>query len=149
MELKGPFDHDAVGQYLAQARIPIRLSCNRLSGFPLVASHWVMWHEDSLWCAVQQSSAIARALRRDNRCGFEISGDSPPYFGVRGSATASLHSDRGPEVLAQLIDRYLSSRESSLANWLLRRAATEVAIELRPRTLFSWDYRDRMADSGS
>lgn len=42
------------------------------------------------------------------------------------------------------IDRHLGDRSSDLARWLLGRADGETAVALAPRTLVSWDYRQRM-----
>lgn len=144
MQLKGPFDREAIDRFLGEACIPVRLSCNRASGFPLVASHWFIWEGGSLWCAVQEDSAVANLIARDGRCGFEVSRDLPPYFGLRGCGEATLQKDKGEETLRLLIDRYLGDETTPLKTWLLARAATETAVELKPETLFSWDYRARM-----
>ena len=143
--LSGPWDLARIHKHLDDTVIPIRLSCNRRSGFPLVASHWFMRKDDSIWCAVQEGSAVARALRRDARCGFEVSGDQPPYFGVRGSALVNLHENLGGDALRELLARYHGNLRSRFAQWLMGRAETEVAIELRPTAYYSWDYRARMS----
>ncbi len=77
--------------------------------------------------------------------GFEIAGDSPPYFGVRGRGTANLLAAAEVDVLPRLLDRYGIDRDSSLASWLLSRRATELTIKLMPEWITSWDYRDRMS----
>jgi len=73
--------------------------------------------------------------------------ETPPYFGVRGTGAATLHGDRGEEVLRELIDRYLANTDSKIARFLLERAEHETAISIEPETLVSWDYRERMGDS--
>lgn len=144
-KISGPWDLERIHEHLDDAAIPIRLSCNRRSGFPLVASHWFVRKDESIWCAVQGASAVARALTRDPRCGFEVSGDQPPYFGVRGSAQVTVHGDLGGDTLRELLARYHGNLRSRFAQWLMGRADTEVALELRPVAYYSWDYRSRMS----
>ncbi|MDJ0851669.1 MAG: pyridoxamine 5'-phosphate oxidase family protein [Myxococcota bacterium] len=149
MRLRGPWSRDQAALFLEHARLPIRLACNTGSGFPVVASLWFVWLEESLWCATQQDAAIAGILARDPRCAFEVAGDAPPYHGVRGRAVASLHPGRGEELLRRLVARYVDDPDSPFAGWLLGRSAREVAIRLEPQRLFSWDYRARMRDTGT
>jgi len=46
--------------------------------------------------------------------------------------------------LLRLLDRYLGSRDSGFATWLIERASTEVAIRIEPTWLTSWDFSKRM-----
>ena len=140
----GPWSASETLRFLAQTRVPLRLAANGASGHPLLASLWFTADNGRLWCATQRNSRIATLLARDPRCAFEVAPESRPYHGVRGQALASLHDERGAETLALLIDRYLGGRESALARWLLGRAERETAIALEPRSLVSWDYRERM-----
>ena len=91
-----------------------------------------------------------RALaRREPRCGFELARDAPPYQGVRARGMARLEKARGAEILGRLLDRYLGSRETPLARWLVSRAAQEVAIRIEPERLTSWDFTERMRHEGA
>ncbi len=144
MKLRGPWSRDQVAAFLDEAGVPIRLACNTESGFPVVASLWFVHLEGSLWCATQHEAAIARLIARDPRCAFEVAGDAPPYRGVRGRGLATLHPGRGAEVLRLLVDRYVEDEASPFARWLLGRADREVAIQLEPQRLYTWDYRERM-----
>ena len=144
MQLKGPWTRAEVDAFLASAHIPIRLAVNRASGHPLLASLWFLPDGDTLWCATQRDSHIVAALARDPRCAFEVAPEAAPYRGVRGRALASLHPERGEEILRLLIERYLGDPSSRFARWLLGRARSETALALAPRTLFDWDYRERM-----
>ena len=49
------------------------------------------------------------------------------------------------DLLGNLVDRYLGSRETKFASWLLRRSDDEVKIELDIRWMTSWDYSGRMS----
>lgn len=149
MHCKGPWSREEIDRFLGAARIPMRLAVNGTSGHPVLASLWFMPQGDMLWCATQRHSSIASALARDPRCAFEIAPDALPYHGVRGQALASLHDERGEEILRLLIDRYLGGTGSDLARWLLSRTRNETAIALAPRSLVSWDYRERMAGFGT
>ena len=111
----------------------------------MLVSLWFVPEHDRLWCATQRGARVAALLARDPRCAFEIAPDAPPYRGVRGQALASLHPERGAELLGLVIDRYLGNRSSRFARWLLARADSETAIALEPRSFTSWDYRERMS----
>jgi nitroimidazol reductase NimA-like FMN-containing flavoprotein (pyridoxamine 5'-phosphate oxidase superfamily) len=136
-----------VAQYLEEMRIPLRLAAVTESGWPLVLSLWYVLDDAKLWCATQDTAKIVRYLEADSRCAFEVASERPPYRGVRGQGRARLSSERGKEVLETLLDRYLSGRESPLAQRLLAKADTETAIEITPTTLFTWDYTSRMRRS--
>jgi len=144
MHCKGPWSRVEIDRFLGAARIPLRLAVNGASGHPILASLWYVHQGDTLWCATQRGASVAAALARDPRCAFEIAPEGLPYHGVRGQALASLHDERGEEILRLLIERYLGDATSGFARWLLGRARSETAIALAPRTLVSWDYRERM-----
>ncbi len=146
MHSKGPWSRRDVDHFLANTPIPVRLAVNGASGHPVLASLWYTHQGGTIWCATQRGSSIVSSLARDPRCAFEIAPDGLPYHGLRGQALASLHDDRGEEILRLLIERYLGDPSSGLARWLLGRADSETAIALAPRTLVSWDYRKRMRD---
>lgn len=138
----GPWDSAAAADFLQQARIPVRVATH--GTYPLVQSLWFLIEDDVLWCATQADSVLVRRLARDDRCGFEVSPDTPPYRGVRGFGRATLHPDHASIVLPQLIDRYVPDREGTLADWLLSRVDTEVAIRIEPVRVSTWDYAQRM-----
>jgi hypothetical protein len=147
MEYKGPWSKERIKRFLRENRIPVRVACNGASGHPVLISLWFIALEDMLWCATPRTARIASILTRDPRCAFEVSVEKPPYCGVRGPAIATLHDDRGEEILHKLIDRYLGSSTSRLAQFLLARVESETAIGIEPKTLVSWDYEKRMVDA--
>lgn len=140
----GPWDTTAIEAFLADAVIPIRIaSAGRTA--PLVQSLWYLYAEGSLWCCTQRDALLARRLTADPRCGFEVSGDSPPYRGVRGHGRAELLASRAADILPALIDRYLGDADAPLAAWLLSRLDSEVAVRIHALTVTSFDYSPRMA----
>jgi len=140
----GPWDREAIEAFLRDTVIPIRLaSAGRTS--PLVQSLWFLYDEGSLWCCTQREAVLTRRLIADSRCGFEVSGDLPPYRGVRGTATAEVLPERAADVLPRLIDRYLGDAPNQLASWLLSRLDREVAIRLHDLRLTSFDFTTRMS----
>jgi hypothetical protein len=147
MNPTGPWDTAQARRFLTDMRVPLRLAVHGTSGHPVLVSLWYLPLEGRLWCATQQSAHAARLLERDPRCGYEVSVESPPYRGVRGTARATLHAGRGEEILRGLIDRYLESDTSRLAQSLLARVDTEVAISIEPRTMVTWDFEERMRDA--
>jgi len=142
--IRGPWSEAEVGAFLETAVVPLRLGCQRPSGFPLVLSIWFVHEAGALWCATQARSRVARLLADDPRCGFEVAADAPPYRGVRGPAEATLVPERGEAVLRAVLARYQGGVESPLARWLLARAASEVALRIAPLGWTSFDYTPRM-----
>ncbi len=143
----GPWTESEVREFLAASCIPMRLAANTASGFPVILSLWFLPDGDDLLAAVHQEARIAERLRDDPRCAFEIAPNEPPYRGVRGQATASLEPEGASALLGNLLDRYLGSRDSSLARFLLGRADEELVVRLRPSLIASWDYAARMKDA--
>ena len=147
MKSKDQWLEPEIQRLLDETRIPVRLSCNGASGCPVLASLWYLPEDGRLWCATQRSANVAKLLARDSQCAFEVSVESMPYRGVRGQGLATLHDDRGEEILLKLLDRYLGDSKSQLARSLLAQVATETAIAIEPKTIFSWDYTERMTGS--
>ena len=144
MTQKGPWSNDRVQEFFHEVRVPIRIACNGASGHPILASLWFLPQDGKLWCATQRGSSVVSLLTRDARCAFEVSVETPPYRGVRGTGAATLHEDGAIDLLRVLIERYLGDTSPKLADLLLSRAAHEVAICIEPQTLVSWDFRERM-----
>ncbi|MAT49961.1 MAG: pyridoxamine 5'-phosphate oxidase [Porticoccaceae bacterium] len=130
--------------YLHTMTIPMRLACLGSNGFPLVASHWYRYQDGELFSALHQNSLVARHLRENPRCSFEIAADTLPYRGARGQGIAHLHREGAGECLEQLIVRYLGDTDSKLAQWLLSRRNEEYMVRITPRWITSWDFTERM-----
>jgi hypothetical protein len=145
--LKGPWQQEQVDRYLQDCTYPLRLACVGDDGFPRVVSVWYGYDGSQLHCVSHRSSQLVALLERDQRVGFELAPNEPPYHGVRGQGVASLDSDADGTVLSELLTRYLGGADSKLGQWLLSRAQDEVLISIAPQRLFSWDYRERMAQA--
>lgn len=144
MRRTGPWSIERIEAHLAETTVPLRLACVETSGHPRVLSLWFEWREGALWCATSRRSRLAAWLAAEPRCGFEVVPDAPPYRGVRGRALAALDPQRGAEVLERLVDRYVGSRDTRLARWLLARSADELAVRLEPLSFASLDFSARM-----
>ncbi len=144
MKTKGPWSQAQIDEYFQTSQIPIRLGCNGGNGTPLLVSLWFTLLNGRLWCASQKNSRIVQKLRRDSRCAFEVSNENFPYKGVRGTGKANIIPELGKEFLERLIKRYLGSSNPALSTFLLSRSQHEVAIEIEPSTLMSWDFQNRM-----
>jgi nitroimidazol reductase NimA-like FMN-containing flavoprotein (pyridoxamine 5'-phosphate oxidase superfamily) len=144
IEPSGPWTSAEARSFLCATAIPLRLSAVSPSGFPIVVSLWFVSDENVIWCATSKAAKVVRFLMANEKCGFEVAADQPPYRGLRGQARARICPDRGQEILVRLIDRYLENRECRLARWLMARAESEVAICLDPIRIQSWDYTSRM-----
>ena len=91
-----------------------------------------------------EKAALLKYLSNNSKCGFEVAGDLAPYRGVRGRWYAKLNEIRGSEILHILIKKYLKDKKSQLSDFLLRRVENEVAIEIKPLSVFHYDYSNRM-----
>ena len=144
--LKGPWNLREIEQFLGDVTFPLRLACTSRDGYPRVVSVWYAYHDAALLCVSHRKSALVKLLEQDPRVGFEVSPNDPPYHGVRGQGQASLAPLGDHDVLETLLDRYLGQQESRVGNWLLARKDEEMLITISPERMFSWDYRQRMAD---
>ncbi|MDO8863326.1 pyridoxamine 5'-phosphate oxidase family protein [Haliea sp. E1-2-M8] len=144
--LKGPWSRREIEQFLEDSRFPLRLACTSRDGYPRVVSVWYAHVDGALLCVSHRKSALVKLLEQDSRVGFEVSPNAPPYHGVRGQGRVSLAPLGDHDVLETLLDRYLGQQESRVGNWLLARKDEETLITLYPERMFSWDYRQRMAD---
>lgn len=133
-------------QDLLEKKIPIRFSCISKTGWPVILSLWYLQKNGKIYCATQKNAKVVEYLRVNPRCGFEIASEKPPYLGIRGRGKVVLKEDISLEILESLIERYLGNQESSLAKFLLSQKDNEIAIEIIPSKLFSWDYSKRMKD---
>ena len=126
------------------SKIPIRVSCLKNNGVPIVVSLWYVNMDDKIYCATQKTAKILKYLEKNPVCGFEIAGDSPPYIGIRGDGTIKILNDKGESVLFALIDKYLGKKETHLSKFLKNKLKTEVAIEIEPKSVHNYDYSVRM-----
>ena len=138
------WNEEEVENHLLHSRIPCRLATVTKDGFPHVMSLWYLYQEGCIFCSVQRKTFIVDWLLQNPQCGFEIASDKPPYKGIRGRGTASLEIGKSNNILPLLINRYLGSCESDLAQKLLARPETEVTIRIIPNWLTSWDFTSRM-----
>jgi nitroimidazol reductase NimA-like FMN-containing flavoprotein (pyridoxamine 5'-phosphate oxidase superfamily) len=136
-----------IEQYLAEMKIPMRLSCVTDSGWPVGLSLWYLYEDGHFYCATQASAKVVGYLQKDSRCAFEVAGDQPPYRGVRGQATAVILPDQGLEILSRLLTRYLGDTDNPLAQKLLSRPTPEVALRITPVNHTTWDFTTRMKKS--
>ena len=131
--------------FLTRACVPIRLACLTRADWPITISLWYIYiYGRKILLCYPGKCPILKYLSNNSKCGFEVTGDSPPYRGVRGWGFAKLNETRGSEILHILIKKYLKDEKSQLADFLLRRAEDEVAIEIKPLSVFHYDYTSRM-----
>jgi nitroimidazol reductase NimA-like FMN-containing flavoprotein (pyridoxamine 5'-phosphate oxidase superfamily) len=145
--MSGSWTDTQIAQFINESQIPLRLAVLDAEGCPLVLSLWYLCDGGDIWCATNANARVLRFLTDEPRCGFEIAGDTPPYRGVRSRGRASLHPERGDEVLKRLLDRYHIAMNSILAVKLLAKIHQEVAIRIAPDRFISWDFSQRMTDA--
>ena len=126
------------------SKIPIRIACIKPNGFPIVLSLWYVNIDGKIYCATQKTARIITYLKINPVCSFEIAGDTPPYRGIRGEGTVKILNDKGESVLLALIAKYLKGKKSNLSNFLKKNSKSEVAIEIKPQRIHTYDYSSRM-----
>lgn len=144
--LSGPWQLPQIEAFLSRSKIPMRLACVGKDGFPRVVSVWFRYTDGCLQCVTHQESHLAKTLQNNARVGFEVAPNDPPYHGVRGRGTAALTPLGSDTALEDLLEHYLGGQDSRVGNWLLSRKEEELLVTIQPLRLFSWDYRERMAD---
>jgi nitroimidazol reductase NimA-like FMN-containing flavoprotein (pyridoxamine 5'-phosphate oxidase superfamily) len=149
VQVKGPWAEHEISDFLDTATFPLRLATVGKDGFPRVVSVWYLADGLNLQCVSHRDSQLVKLLRANNRVGFEVAPNEPPYHGVRGQGIATLSPLGERDALDRMVERYLGGAESAVANWLLSRREEELHIHIEPVRLFSWDYRERMSDVDS
>jgi nitroimidazol reductase NimA-like FMN-containing flavoprotein (pyridoxamine 5'-phosphate oxidase superfamily) len=144
----GAWDADATAAFLSETTVPLRLACLTPGERLWMLSLWFRWDDEApaLWCATSAGADVVSYLESNDEVAFEASTNDPPYRGVRGNGTATIHPDPEKELLEALIVRYLGDTDSDLARGLLSGDREEVRIRIDPRRLYSWDFSDRMKD---
>lgn len=139
------WDLAEIERFFASTAIPLRLGCLTSDQKPLVSSLWYLYDDGALWCATQASSSVAQLLGSNPACGFEVAPEQMPYRGVRGQGNVRILESEGLPLLLRLVDRYLGTRDTEFARWLIKLAATdEVALRIEPDWLTAWDFSARM-----
>lgn len=133
-----------IADFMRECVIPVRLACISSNQQPLVCSLWFLYDDGAVWCATKQTASVVKFLQRNPACGLEVAPETMPYKGVRGQGEAELLPEQGLPMLLRLIDRYLGTRETNFAKWLIAQADDEVAIRIVPDWLNAWDFSARM-----
>lgn len=126
--------------------VPIRIALLDGKGTPRVVSLWYLQRDGRLYCATHRTAWIVAQLKRNPRVGFDISTNSPPYRGARGTGTIRLEPMGDQPLLEQLATRYLGASNPELTHWLLSRQGEELLLELTPDQVSQWDYSHRMQE---
>ncbi|TKX46125.1 MULTISPECIES: pyridoxamine 5'-phosphate oxidase family protein [unclassified Halorubrum] len=164
MDPTGPWDRDRVDEYLAAARVPVRLGCRTPSDRPWIVSLWFAWDPDAgadpdgdggsgppagaIRCATSASADLVEFVEHDDHVSFDVSTNDPPYKGVRGRGRATVVPDEDKRLLRSLLTRYLGGTDNPTAERLLRPERDEVEIRIEPERLHAWDYSERMETGG-
>ncbi|AWB26972.1 pyridoxamine 5'-phosphate oxidase family protein [Halococcoides cellulosivorans] len=144
VEYNGAYDERDCAAFLDEAVVPMRVSTHRPDGSPWIVTLWYRYRDGVFECATRADAAIVDFLDRDDRVGIDVSTNTIPYRGVRGTGTVTIDPDEELEVLGALVDRYLGDRDHPLAQTLLDEDREEVCLRIDPDELFSWDYSERM-----
>lgn len=139
-------NNEEIYKFISDTKIPIRVAFIKPKGTPSVISLWFEQINGKIYCATQKSAKIISYLQKNPVCGFEIAADKPPYKGIRGEGTVKILNDKGIDILEILIGKYLGEKESTLSKYLKTNLNTEVAIEITPQKIYSYDYSKRMKD---
>lgn len=139
------WNESRIESFLLENATPLRVAVNR-NGFPLICSLWFVYlpASQSFFCASHKNSQLVQSLLDDDRCGFEVATNEPPYRGVRGQARVRLSQEGAEETLTNLCERFLGESNSGLKDWLFSRIDDEYVLRIEPTWISSWDYSARM-----
>lgn len=148
MNVRGAYARNALPEVFETTVVPLRLATTTPSGRLWMLSLWYRFDDADgvIECATSTDAAVVDYLEADPEVAFEISTNEVPYRGVRGNGLATVAPDPEKETLEALLVRYLGSTDTPLGRRLLSPERTEVRIEIDPRSIYGWDFRDRMAD---
>ena len=138
---------EEIESYLEEVEIPIRLAIKTKEKSPIVMSLWYKFMDGKFHCATHKNAKVVKYLKDNPDCGFEVACDLPPYRGIRGYGKAKIVKEKGEEILKTLLTRYMKDLESDFAKMLLKRSKNEVAIEITPQKIVTWDFSERMEDA--
>ena len=149
MDPTGPWDRERVDEYLAAARVPVRLGCRTPSDHPWIVSLWFAWdpNASAIRCATSASADLVEFVEHDDEVSFDVSTNDPPYKGVRGRGRATVVPDEDKRLLRSLLTKYLGGTDNATADRLLRPERDEAEIRIDPERLHAWDYSERMGSS--
>ena len=139
-------DSKKIENLVNETKIQISIACITSSRHPIVMSLWYTMIGEKIYCATQKKAKIITIIKNNPKIGFEIAADNPPYRGMRGHGKAKVIEHMGKDILDILIDKYLGEKISALSEFLRNNSKNEVAIEISPDKLFTYDYSKRMKD---
>lgn len=138
---------DELVRRLESSITPLRIACNTQEGFPLIVPLWFIFENGSFYSITYRNAKLLSHLWDDNRVGFEVANNEPPYAGVRGRGKVALLEGEGDRWLPRLLQRYRINPQSQLARSLTARVDDEITIRLTPVHMSGWDYSQRMNDA--
>ena len=138
---------EEIKKLIPDLKIPIRVGFIPSDDMPTVISLWYTYNDGKIYCASQKTAKIISYLKKNPVCGFEIAADTLPYKGMRGTGTVQILNETGAYVLDFLMEKYLGEKESKLSKFLRNNSKTEVAIEITPKKIFTYNYSKRMSNA--
>ena len=138
---------EGIKKLIPDLKIPIRVGFIQSDDMPTVISLWYTYNDGKIYCASQKTAKIISYLKKNPVCGFEIAADTLPYKGMRGTGTVQILNETGAYVLDLLMEKYLGEKESNLSKFLRNNSKTEVAIEITPKQIFTYNYSKRMSNA--
>jgi len=147
MQRVASISDDELVRRLELSITPLRIACNTEAGFPLIVPLWFLFENGSFYSITYRNAKLLSHLWADNRVGFEVANNEPPYAGVRGRGEVTLLEGEGEHWLPRLLQRYQINPQSQLARGLMARIDDEITIRLTPQQMSGWDYSPRMKDA--
>lgn len=136
-----------IAEFLAEGRT-LQVAFNGPDGYPDIVPMWFIYDGTTIWMRTYARSQKAVNARRDPRCCavVEVGDRYPQLRGVQvtGRVIVSDDIDRICWVAARLLVKYEGVEAQHLPD--LERAyrdqaPKQVAFELRPESIASWDHR--------
>jgi general stress protein 26 len=136
-----PLTEQETTYFLTNGRLNIHLGTLDEKGEPNIHPAWYYFDpsKDRLYVGTCKNSKIARNLRKIGTVFFCIDDPNPPYKGVRGKATVSIHEDINFNlpIFENIASRYLEGSEKN--NYLTNMQKDYIILEIMPKVYSTWD----------
>ncbi|MFQ5761919.1 MAG: pyridoxamine 5'-phosphate oxidase family protein [Candidatus Bathyarchaeia archaeon] len=136
-----PMMEEEARRFLTETKTLLRIGTIGPGSYPDVHVVWYTFQNDKIYTTTVKGNKKYRNLQANSKVGFSIDTEAAPYKGVRGRAKATVIDDSkvSGEILTKNVLKYMGTVDSPPAKAILSLIPQEVAIELTPSYLATWD----------
>jgi general stress protein 26 len=135
-----------IKDFLNESVLNVHLGTIDDRGHPNVHPAWYYYNTSNgkLYVETSKYSKKTDNLRKNKNIYFCIDDPTPPYKGVRGKGTVTIHEDIGFNlpIAEKVLIRYLGTLEHPMSKSLIeaQKGGLSVMLEITPQYFSTWDY---------